>query len=177
MEELLDYTLKEDLKIKPVTRLKSMFYDYLFFCVTSPFIFGIFIIPRLYLKSPDLTYTDILFLILVTAYMISKDIFASRSFGKRRTNTYIIDIQTNKTASGVKTILRNITIMIWPLEIVIAIVNPKRRIGDFIAGTKIVQSANKSHKKDIDKKQIVKDYSFAILCSIILNSFAYFIFK
>ena len=36
-----------------------------------------------------------------------------------------------------KCFIRNLTIPIWPIEIIFVLINPKRRLGDFIAATRI----------------------------------------
>lgn len=35
---------------------------------------------------------------------------------------------------------RNLLLVVWPIEVIISLINPSRKIGDFIAGTKIVQT-------------------------------------
>lgn len=42
--------------------------------------------------------------------------------------------------------LRNITLIIWPVEVVVSLINPGRRLGDFLAGTRVVVSPTEEPK-------------------------------
>ena len=44
-------------------------------------------------------------------------------------------MKTDTVASSLKCLIRNITIILWPIEVIVVLVSPSRRIGDFIAGT------------------------------------------
>jgi uncharacterized RDD family membrane protein YckC len=67
----------------------------------------------------------------------NKDIFNGRSPAKRIFKMQVIDIKTEQVANPLKCLVRNLTIVLWPLEIIFVLINPKRRLGDKIAGTRI----------------------------------------
>lgn len=67
-----------------------------------------------------------------------KDSFGARSIAKRMTKLQIVDNSTGKAASVMQCFFRNLTIVIWPVEVIMTLFNSQRRIGDFIAGTKVV---------------------------------------
>src|SRR5690625_3410160 len=72
-----------------------------------------------------------LFILGFTVYF-NKDIFNGRSPAKRILKMQVIDIKTGQAASPLKCLIRNLTIPIWPMEIIFVLINPKRRLGDFI---------------------------------------------
>lgn len=77
---------------------------------------------------------------LVAALMsiyFNKDIFSGRSVAKRILKLQVISVKTDKPASPVQCILRNLTIIIWPVEVIVTMVNPTRRLGDLIANTRV----------------------------------------
>ena len=49
----------------------------------------------------------------------------------------VIDIKTGQVANPLKCLARNLTIVLWPLEVIFVLIDPKRRLGDKIAGTRI----------------------------------------
>ena len=58
-----------------------------------------------------------------------------------------MDKATEKPATELQCFIRNLTIAIaWPLEVVVGFINPERRIGDFIANTKVVESEKEKLK-------------------------------
>ncbi|MCG8700483.1 MAG: RDD family protein, partial [Bacteroidales bacterium] len=66
---------------------------------------------------------------------LNKDLFNGRSIAKRILKLKIVNHKTNQTAGPLRCLVRNITFPIWPIEIIVILINKNRRIGDFIAGT------------------------------------------
>lgn len=98
----------------------------------------------------------------------NKDIFNGRSPAKRIMKMQVIDIKTGQVANSLKCFARNLTIPFWPLEVIFVLINPKRRLGDKIAGTRIefVENPEKG-KMDWSKFSIV--LSIAIGFSILIS--------
>lgn len=67
----------------------------------------------------------------------NKDIFNGRSPAKRILKMQVIDNKTGHAANPIKCLVRNLTIVLWPLEVIFVLFDPKRRLGDKIAGTRI----------------------------------------
>jgi uncharacterized RDD family membrane protein YckC len=67
----------------------------------------------------------------------NKDIFNGRSPAKRILKMQVIDKNTGQVANPLKCLVRNLTIPLWPLEVIFVLIDPKRRLGDKIAGTRI----------------------------------------
>lgn len=72
--------------------------------------------------------------------MLNKDCINGMSAGKRIFGYQIIDYQTKEIASDFQCMIRNITMFAWPLEAIIILINPKRRIGDYLAKTEVVKT-------------------------------------
>lgn len=112
--------------------------------VFFPFLI-ILMIPSFIFQDPfqtEPTLLDILPIIpfgLVFIAIFNKDFFNGQSVVKRYLGYQVIDIKTLKSASHFKCMLRNITGPIWPVEVVFALANRQRRLGDFIAGTKVIE--------------------------------------
>jgi uncharacterized RDD family membrane protein YckC len=117
----------------------------------------------------DIT-SRILLLSLIYSLFLCKDLYQGQSFGKKKFNLKIISIN-NKELSSFKLIIRNLFIVIWPIEIIMCLINPQRRLGDIIVGSKLVY--DKSNNKTLNlKKYIIILTIVMILCF----SFLYFVF-
>jgi uncharacterized RDD family membrane protein YckC len=100
----------------------------------------------------------------------NKDIYLGRSPAKRILKLQIVDIKTNEPANPLKCLVRNLTIVIWPIEAIVALVNNERRIGDFIAGTKLMTYDPAQHPRSANWPSIV----VAIAVSVLVVYFAFF---
>lgn len=105
------------------------------------------------------------------AIYFCKDIINGRSIGKRLTKTQVVDNTTEQVASPLKCFVRNILCVIWPIEVIVTLINPGRRLGDQIAGTKIVQydPINVAQPKfDIKKGLVPLAISYGIMLLFML---------
>ena len=70
--------------------------------------------------------------------ILNKDVLYGKSAGKRFFGYVVTSRDSGKPASPLKCLIRNITIFIYPIEVVIMFFNPANmRIGDYLAGTKV----------------------------------------
>jgi uncharacterized RDD family membrane protein YckC len=125
------------------TRVGAMFLDH----AAMTFIVMIFVAPgMIYDMSQTFGNPDAQPKILLGNYYMNicafslyfnKDIYLGRSIAKRVFRLQIVDIKTNKPANPLRCLVRNLTLVLWPIEVVAALINNERRIGDFIAGTKL----------------------------------------
>lgn len=74
---------------------------------------------------------------LVFSLCFNKDCYLGQSIGKRLLRFQVLDIKTGRPASAMRCLVRNLTILIWPVELIMAIINVERRLGDFMAGTRL----------------------------------------
>lgn len=73
------------------------------------------------------------------ALYFCKDIFNGRSIAKRILKLQVVDSVTGQVASPIKCFVRNILCVLWPIEVIVALTNTNRRLGDRIAGTQLVK--------------------------------------
>jgi uncharacterized RDD family membrane protein YckC len=71
--------------------------------------------------------------------IFSKDFFSGQSIVNRLWGYQVIDIYTGTPPTPFKSMLRNLTAPLIPFELLLTIINPERRLGDFIAGTKLIK--------------------------------------
>jgi len=101
-------------------------------------------IPKMIFGDPipiNFEWTDLLTLIpfsLMMMALINKDFFNGQSVVHRFLGYQVVDARTNKPASKARCMIRNVTMPLWPIETVFILANPKRRLGDFIAGTILI---------------------------------------
>ena len=102
-------------------------------------------IPKISFGNPNqgnFVWVDIIFSIsfsLMMIALINKDFFGGQSTVHRLLGFKVVDVKTNEQASKLKCMLRNVTAPIWIIEVIFLLVNPKRRLGDIIAGTSLIE--------------------------------------
>lgn len=72
------------------------------------------------------------------ALYLCKDCLQGRSLAKRVLKLQVVENSLQKQASALRCFVRNLFVPIWPLEVLITLVSPSRRLGDILAGTKMV---------------------------------------
>ena len=131
-------------------RFKSMSLELLYLLsIFIPFAFPIILFSTIGQVDIGQTYNQSLRLIdiisltvfnLMVLCILNKDYYSGQSVVHRLVGLQIVDNKTLVPANSMKCMLRNITMPIWPLEGLFVLINPKRRLGDFIAGTKIIDT-------------------------------------
>ena len=104
----------------------------------------ILMIPQMI--ATDTQRTDIFWLELPSMIMfggmmivlINKDFFNGQSAVHRKLGYQVVDAKSGQVASKLKCMLRNVTSPVWPIEAIFIFASPQRRLGDFIAGTKLI---------------------------------------
>lgn len=83
----------------------------------------------------NIIYASFAFSIPLSVFLC-KDILSSQSFGKRPFKLRIFN-QRNKqrTTSSAVLVLRNLFLIIWPIDLFFCIFDSKRRLGDLLTGT------------------------------------------
>lgn len=72
------------------------------------------------------------------ALYFCKDMVNGRSLSKRILKLQLVDNNTGEVASPLQCLVRNLFCIIWPVEFIVALANTGRRIGDRVAGTRLV---------------------------------------
>lgn len=82
------------------------------------------------------------------ALFCCKDSFNGRSPGKRVMGLQVVDNGTLESASPMQCLVRNVTVIIWPIEMAFVLLRPGRRIGDWLAGTRVAAyNASQEHMR------------------------------
>jgi uncharacterized RDD family membrane protein YckC len=130
-----------------IHRISSMLLDHLIltFLIVPPAIITTIIGQQIDLEIGSKTNAT-MFLSMLFIYL-NKDFWKGKSPAKRILGYQIIDKKTERAASELQCFIRNLTICVaWPLEVIVTLINPKRRIGDFIANTKVISSQKEKLK-------------------------------
>jgi uncharacterized RDD family membrane protein YckC len=67
-----------------------------------------------------------------------KDIINGRSIAKRILKLQVVDNKTGQVATPLQCFVRDIFCVLWIVEVIVAMANTSQRIGDRVAGTKLV---------------------------------------
>lgn len=143
-------------------RIGSMFLDH----IAMTFIATIFFIPGIISgfstafeisheqASPDI-FGGLSYIGLIGfALYFSKDAIHGRSIGKRALKLQVVDNSSGNVASPIKCFVRNIFCILWPMEVIVTLASPSRRIGDIVAGTRVVQFNPELEQPKINYGQI-----------------------
>src|SRR5882672_5983918 len=132
-------------KVNAGTRLGTMILDH----IIMTMILMVFAIPGMingFMKAFKISHEQadldlwgnmIYFMLIGFAIYLCKDSINGRSPAKRILKLQVVDNSTGEVASPIKCFVRNIFCILWPIEVIVVLVNPSRRIGDFVAGTKV----------------------------------------
>jgi uncharacterized RDD family membrane protein YckC len=125
-------------------RLGSMLLDHFIMCLVS----AVIVIPLFLITFFTQRYFNVQssWIIGVVVFIIyfNKDFFRGKSPAKRILGLQVISKKDNKPASRIRCFLRNLTIVLWPIEVVITLFSRQRRLGDLIAGTKVIEAEKES---------------------------------
>lgn len=136
-------------KPKATDRFKSIATDLIFmFMLILPFNFATSILipmsatTKLNLNLPtgtQVSFFSLQFLVwLIPILFFNKDFFNGRSPGKHEAGLQILDINTGLPATSTQCLIRNCTVIILPIELLFLCFSPERRIGDYLAKTKVM---------------------------------------
>ncbi len=118
-------------------RLAAFFIDYLIYIVIF--------VPPFILFVPFDSFKEIfpIFMLILLISISLKDIFGGRSVGKRVFGLYVRKYDNfEKNPKIHKLIIRNLFLLIWPIEFIIIVIDKNsRRLGDKIANTQVVAKA------------------------------------
>jgi len=93
----------------------------------------------------------------------NKDIIMGRSIAKRTLKLQVVNNKTGQPANPLKCLVRNLTILIWPIEVIVALLNNERRIGDFIAGTRLTAYKSDEHNGKVNWALVLLALTISIL--------------
>lgn len=89
------------------------------------------------------------------ALYFCKDCLHGRSVAKRIFKLQVVNNDTGMAASPLSCLIRNLLGLLWPIEVVVSFFNTSRRLGDRIAGTKLVVYDNSKVELQVKTPQII----------------------
>lgn len=105
-------------------------------------------------------------------FTINKDYYKAKSIAKRHFGYQVYDLKSNKPATELQCVIRNSTKIIWPLEVIVSMFNSHRRLGDLLAGTKLIDSDKEDPElimNEIAEKGAIKDGTKLIWVSVLIS--------
>jgi uncharacterized RDD family membrane protein YckC len=140
-------TSNDNRPISVGTRLGAMLLDHVFMTIIAM----VFFLPTMISGFSDAfkvshEQTDFNFMegpmkyigLIGFALYFCKDIINGRSIAKRILKLQVVDNKTGQVASPLQCFVRDIFCILWIIEVIVAMANTSRRIGDRVAGTRLV---------------------------------------
>lgn len=140
-----------------IYRLLSMLLDH--FILSALLIPPILLVQFVFFKG-EFKYGSFFFYLIMFIYY-NKDTFKGKSPAKRILGYQVVDYKTHFPATQWQCALRNITVILWPLEVLVSLFSPKRRIGDILACTKVIKTEKEPVKgilDDIKQFKLTRDF-------------------
>ena len=156
-------------------RLASMLLDH-FIMTFGIIIFAFMLIGIGYLiigNPKDSEFPDwfaiipVLLVFMIFSIYFNKDAIKGKSPAKRILGLVIVDNKTGEIANPIKAVIRNVTLVLWPIEVIFSIFSPERRIGDYIAGTKVI-SDDKTLYSELKVGQIIVALIIGIIFMLLI---------
>lgn len=107
---------------------------------------------------------------IMVTMLLCKDCINGKSAGKRIMKIQIANEKEGEKASSVRYIVRNLFVVFWIIEIFVLFISKKKRIGDYVAKTKVV-SSSKDEEIQLDKKTLIA----VLLCFCAVFLFMFFV--
>ncbi|MBX7156410.1 MAG: RDD family protein [Candidatus Kapaibacterium sp.] len=89
------------------------------------------------------------------ALYFCKDAINGRSPAKRILKLQVVNAGNGEVATPIRCLVRNLTCIIWPIEVIVALIRPERRLGDLIAGTRIENFDPDKHVTKVSIPQVL----------------------
>jgi uncharacterized RDD family membrane protein YckC len=131
-------------KITLTKRLSCMLLDHIIMSgIIIVCLIPVFIISFFIQRYFGLRLTWLIWSIALIIYF-NKDFFRARSPAKKLFGFQVVDVRTGSIASRTQCFIRNITCILFPIEVLVTLFSKQRRIGDLIANTKVELSDTES---------------------------------
>jgi len=152
-------------------RISSMLLDHILMCIiVVPLSILIFVIVLNFENNLN-KWIGIGLMFLPFFIYLNKDFFNAKSPAKRILGYQVIDRKTKKPASELQCFIRNLTIcIIWPIEVIVGLINSERRIGDFFVNTKVIQAEKEKLTtiwSELKKTQLKPSYLIIIVIGLV----------
>lgn len=139
------------MNVSRVTRIGSMLLDHIIMGVVlalccSVLLYQVSVNPEMVSTMYSLSNIGVHFFLLGFSFYFCKDCIKGRSLAKRGTQLVVVRNSTGEVANPLRCLVRNLFDIFWPLEVLIVLITPDRRLGDYVAGTRVVYYNPEQHK-------------------------------
>jgi uncharacterized RDD family membrane protein YckC len=157
----MDVIIAKSLAISVKTRFTSAIMDWSVMTVVAmPFAVPFMIQTFSNKTPPEIGGTWWYIAMIGFALFFCKDCINGQSIGKRSFNQQVVNNKTGQIANPLRCFVRDIFMILWPIEGIMTLINPSRRLGDYAAGTKVISYDPALEKPSLDYPQLI--ISFAI---------------
>ncbi len=115
--------------------------DFIITAIIQSILMFIFILKPMMsneLQGVNIPLKNLMVTDIALCYLIFRDVLGSKSIGKKILKLKIIDENTGNPCNFLRRLLRNITWILGPIEVIFLLVS-KKRLGDILAKTKVVE--------------------------------------
>ena len=120
------------------------------------------------IKSPILL--QLLSSLMLTS-LFCKDSINGQSAGKRIMKIQVVDKNSNRNVSNTRSIMRNIFVIFWSIEVLVLFISREKRLGDYAVKTKVI------YNNEVGKVQFNKDILYTgLFCFSIIFLLLLFVF-
>jgi uncharacterized RDD family membrane protein YckC len=145
-------------------RLVAMIIDFaIIMLISQVFVFMSFIEQNYLMK---ITFS------IMFSLFLCRDNLNGQSLGKRLMKIQVVDNSTMQTVTSFKYILRNLFLCVWPIELLLVLINGDRRLGDYVAKTKIIIN---TEAQSIKFK--INDLAVFLICFVVVFAFTVLVLK
>ncbi|AGA59275.1 MAG: RDD family protein [Thermobacillus sp.] len=121
-------------------RLVAYFIDHTLVCLMFGPVLALWLI-----LNPDVNFEtaqSVMYLAMIPAIalLLLRDCLNGRSPGKRLLKLRVVDADRGTMPEQRRLILRNVTLLILPVDLLVFLISRGRRIGDFLSGTQVVDA-------------------------------------
>lgn len=123
-------------------------------------------------KSPDKPGGPLWYIALIGfAIFFCKDCIQGRSIAKRLLNQQVVNKKTGQIANPLRCFVRDIFMIVWPIEGIATLISPQRRLGDIVAGTKVIVFDPELEMPPINYLQIAASFVLAYATIFLVTAF------
>lgn len=104
-------------------------------------------------------------------YFLCKDLIGGRSPGKRLQKFQLVRLD-GSPVSYTRMVVRNLFIIIWPVEFIMYLANSGQRLGDLLCKTTVVP-ATEDNRQPVDTQKVIISVIVVIIISSLVAAFYY----
>ena len=104
---------------------------------------------------------------LLLAVYLNKDFFNGRSPAKRLFHLQLADA-SGHPANELRCFVRNVTCVIWPMEVLVLLMGRRNRLGDILAGTHVIPMSEEAASlwQDVRTYRVTRYSLYTVLATV-----------